>query len=213
MEGDLLCSGCLAGLPDVPERCYRCHRASIQGQTCTDCLRTSYLLNVQVGTNYEGYAKDLIWRLKLAGAQAAASVMASRLAPLLVSRSKSLQPNTHPLLIVPLPTATSRVRQRGYDQARLLARELSRQTGIHGLGLLARSGQAHQHGLSRQQRLTQMEQVFRVTRPQLVSEASIILVDDVVTTGASLEAAARALHQAGAAHISAVVFARPKTPH
>ncbi|HTB48574.1 MAG TPA: phosphoribosyltransferase family protein [Verrucomicrobiae bacterium] len=157
---------------------------------------------VQVGTIYEGAAKDLIWQLKLAGAQAAARTMATRLAPLVVSAPTDV-------LLIPVPTATSRVRQRGYDQAKLLARELARQTKLLYGDYLARHGQAHQHATSRQERLTQLIHAFRVKRPSLTRGAHIMLVDDVITTGATLEAAATTLRAAGAHRVEAIVFAQP----
>ncbi len=157
---------------------------------------------MRVGTAYVSVAKALIWQLKLAGAQVAARDMAIHLAPLI----KHIEPGA---VLVPVPTATSRARQRGYDQAKLLARELSRRTKFIYGDYLARHGQAHQHTRSRQERLTQITNAFRVKQQTLVSDAHIILVDDVVTTGATLEAAATVLRAAGARRVEAIAFAQP----
>lgn len=203
-EGHLLCTACTNRLAVIPERCYRCQEISKNSLTCVNCRQASQLYRVQVATAYSGSAKALIWQLKLAGARATARIMANRMAML-------VKDSTSGTVIMPVPTATSRVRQRGYDQAKLLARELARQTRLPYLDCLARHGQAHQHGLSRQQRLTQLASAFRVRRPQTVQAADVLLVDDVVTTGATLEAAAATLKTAGATQISAVVFARPQT--
>jgi ComF family protein len=129
--------------------------------------------------------------------------MAARLRPLL--------PTGRDVVIVPVPTATSRVRQRGYDQAKLLARALSRQARLPYLDCLARTGQAHQHGASRSQRLRQLTAAFRVRRQRAVRGSHIVLIDDVVTTGATLEAAAAVLHAAGATRVEAVVFCTAST--
>lgn len=153
-------------------------------------------------TIYASTAKNLLYRLKLAGTQAAASVIARSLQGLL----GEVDPDS---VIVPVPTATSRVRQRGYDQARLIARELSRLTGLPCYSVLARSGQLHQHGLSRRERLTQLTDAYRVIKPHIVQGRPIILIDDVMTTGATLEAAARVMAGAGALRAGAVVFAQP----
>jgi ComF family protein len=109
-------------------------------------------------------------------------------------------------LVVPVPTATGRVRRRGYDQARLLARDLSRRTGLPRIDCLARSGQTHQVGAGRERRLEQLRQAFRVRRAGAVCGRRILLVDDVVTTGASLESSARALLAAGAGRVEAITF-------
>lgn len=197
-EGRLLCADCASGLPAVPERCYSCQTPSPGWRTCPSCQPDSLLREVRTATVYDGHAKDLIWKLKLGGARAAGRIMAERLVPLT---------GLSDAIIVPVPTATRRVRQRGYDQAKLLASELSRLTGLANHDCLARQGQSHQHGLSRHQRLGRLAGSFRVVKPQLVEGRNVILVDDVVTTGATLEAAAEALTACGAAWIAATAFA------
>lgn len=201
-EGYLLCVACTDRLAVIPGRCYKCEKLSLDGLTCANCRPTSPLCQVQVATAYDGSAKALIWQLKLAGARAATRIMAGRMAIMVRCDAATT--------IIPAPTATGRVRQRGYDQAILLARELARQTRLPYLDCLARHGQTHQHGLSRQQRAAQLSAAFRVRRPKAVRGANILLVDDVVTTGATLEAAAATLKAAGAAQVNAIAFARPE---
>ncbi|MEK7594228.1 MAG: hypothetical protein AAB436_01155 [Patescibacteria group bacterium] len=167
IEGSLLCFGCSAALPSFPSRCYRCHKPSVDRLTCCGCL-SSGLARVAVATTYASTAKNLIWKLKLSGVQAAATTMAKSMAPLIAGLDT---------IIVPVPTATSRMRQRGYDQAKLLARELSRLTRLPYLDCLGRSGQMHQHGLSRAERLSQLRAAYRVKRPAMVDGANILLVD------------------------------------
>jgi ComF family protein len=157
------------------------------------------LNSIQAAVAYEGLAKKLVWRLKYGGAQAAAGIMARRMERLLKPEQGTV--------LVSIPTATSRVRQRGYNQARLLARELAKQARLPWMDCLARSGQAHQVGANREQRLQQLSRVFRVTQQRFVRGAHIILIDDVVTTGATLEAATKVLKQAGAAQVDAITFA------
>jgi ComF family protein len=111
-------------------------------------------------------------------------------------------------VLVHVPTATGRVRTRGYDQARLLAREISRASGLRRQRLLARSGQTHQMGSGRTERLRQLEGAFRPLRLSDIQGKHIVLVDDVLTTGTTLELAARVLMHAGAARVDALVFAQ-----
>lgn len=201
-EPHILCAPCAGLLSPATDRCYSCRQTSPDSLTCQACGLTSPLRRVAVVATYDGVAKQLIWSLKLSGVKQAAKVMAKSLAAL--TRDSNRRP-----VIVPVPTATGRVRQRGYDQAALLAREVSRQSRLPYRYCLARTGQSHQHGLPRQQRLTQLAGAFRVTKPAAVRQAHIILIDDVITTGATLEAAASALLAAGAERIEAIVFARP----
>jgi ComF family protein len=202
-EGDLVCASCVLLFPDLPERCYRCRRTSLGGLTCSSCRHTSQLRYVKAATDYEGFARDLIWRLKFAGARAAVEQIVRCMQPGL---SGLITPDA---LIVPVPTATSRVRQRGYDQAKLLARQLAARSRVPYTDCLARHGQSHQVGATREQRLHQLQRAFRVTRRRTVHKAHIILIDDVLTTGATLEAAAHALKLAGVRHVDAAVFAQP----
>jgi ComF family protein len=153
-----------------------------------------------VVAKYQGLAKDIIWKLKFVGAQSAAQDMAAAMAPL-------VDANSGPI-VVHVPTATSRVRARGYDQARLLARELAAHTKLHHACWLVRLDQKRQVGASRKERLEQLAGAFRLSRFADVAGAHILLVDDVLTTGATLEAAAAVLKQAGAKRVDAIVFAR-----
>jgi ComF family protein len=180
-EGVLLCGVCAAGVPAVPDRILP---------------PGSPLYRVRSVAPYTGKAKELVAMLKFSGAQSASRQIAVLMMPF-------APPGT---LIVPVPTATGRVRRRGYDQARLLARDLSRRTGLPRLDCLVRSGQTHQVGADRELRLEQLRQAFRVRRAGAVSGRNVLLIDDVVTTGASLESAARVLRAAGAAHVEAATF-------
>ncbi len=203
-EGRLLCAGCSRGLRPAPACCYRCRIPSVGSLTCPACLSATCLRQVAAATVYEELAKNLVWKLKFGRAMGAAREIAAQMVPL------ARHPGPGGLLIVPVPTATTRIRQRGYDQARLLARELARRVRQPYADVLARQNQAHQVGASRGQRLEQLAGAFRVTKPKLVRGASILLIDDVVTTGATLEAAATCLHLAGAGEITALVFAQPR---
>jgi ComF family protein len=199
-EGSLLCLTCQTGLKRVPERCYRCQKISDDSRTCQACRSHSQLQHVWVATAYEGAAKDLVWKLKFGGAQAAARQMVRCMV-----LPEQLTPDT---LIVHVPTATRRVRSRGYDQARLLAKELARQLHQPHLACLARLGQQQQVGASRRQRVTQLASAFQAKQLSALRQARILLVDDVITTGSTLEAAAATLKAAGAKQVDAIVFAQ-----
>lgn len=112
-------------------------------------------------------------------------------------------------LLLPMPLSSQRLQQRGYNQALLLANHLSASKTRTDL-LLRVVDTPAQHGLKRTQRLTALNQAFAVDplKVSTVKGAQLVLVDDVMTTGASLNTAARVLKAAGASHITGLVVAR-----
>ena len=170
------------------------------GRTCITCRRVSPLYAVRAATRYEGSIKEVIWHLKFERAQAGAIPLARLLVVRLRLPAEAI--------VMPVPTSTRRVRQRGYDQTVLIARSLARRTKLPYMQALTRLGKQQQHTASRVQRLTQLATAFQIMRPQMVQGKHIILIDDVITTGATLEAAARTLKAAGAKRVSAAVCAQ-----
>lgn len=112
-------------------------------------------------------------------------------------------------LVVPMPLTRARLRERGYNQAFELARHLAPHK-THAHTLLRSGDSTHQVGASREDRIAQVRDTFWVApeRALAVHGERIVLLDDVMTTGASLFEAARALRAAGATHITGMVLAR-----
>ena len=201
-EGSLLCAWCAPdACPALPDRCYLCLKLSPACRVCKTCRRKSQLRHVWVATAYGGAAKDLIAKLKFGRAKDAAEIIAD----FLDARLPHLEPNT---IITHIPASTSRARVRGYDQAQLIAKSLAGKRGLSHIKLLARYGQKRQLGASRQRRLAQLNGAFRPSNLDFIGKTPILLIDDVLTTGATLESAAKTLRQAGARVINATVFAQ-----
>jgi len=200
--GTLLCAWCA---PDafmaVPSRCFHCQAATADSAVCKKCHRQFRLRHAWIAAEYEGAAQQLIRCLKFERAPAAA-------APIARSLAETLPYFDEHVIFTHIPAATSRVRQRGYDQSQLIARELARITRRRHATLLRRHGQARQVGAKRSLRLQQLEGVFSPLRLNLVKGAQIVLIDDVVTTGATLGEAAKTLRQAGAKSVDAAIFAQ-----
>ena len=112
-------------------------------------------------------------------------------------------------LVVPMPLAPMRLRERGFNQALELARHLAPHK-THAHTLLRRGDSAHQVGASRHERLEHVRHAFWVSpeRVSAVRGQRVVLIDDVMTTGASMYEAARAFRGAGAVHITGLVLAR-----
>lgn len=200
-EGALLCSPCSLSLPGPRGTCFGCYADIPSGVVCPACLSQSGCSGMQAAVDYSAAAKQLLAHLKFLGNQSAARVMAD----CMLTLCNSLPPD---VLITHMPATTQHIRERGFDQAALLTRHLARSLAVERRTLLARVGQKHQLGADRQERLAQLQGALRLTRSSLVAGRSVLLIDDVLTTGSSLRAATAALLDAGAHRVDALVFAQ-----
>jgi len=154
-------------------------------------------LDVVTGTApYEGAARDLVAALKFGPRPALAGVAAAAMA-------RAAGVGGRGATLVPVPPAPRRLHRRGLDPADAIAASLSRRLDLPVACPLARSTGRRQVGRSRAERLATPPEVRCVEPPP----ARVLLVDDVVTTGATLAACARALRAEGASRVSAIVFA------
>ena len=114
-------------------------------------------------------------------------------------------------LIVPVPVHAGRARQRGYDQARLIAEVAARELDLPQAPILERQrATIAQFDLDRRQRATNVRGAFRLARHRSLAGRWIVLVDDVMTTGATLTECALVLMDAGAIGVSAITVARER---
>lgn len=204
LEGSALCLDCSTSeIIAFGGRCWRCGALSESGRTCPGCRRLGGPGFVWINTNYEGMAQDLVRLYKFGQARIAAQPMADLMAQNFL---RSHLPGDY--LIVPVPTATSRVRQRGFDHSSLLAKLLARKLRLDYYPALRRLGQTRQLGSKRDDRLTQLASSFVVKNPRQILGRDILLIDDVITTGGTLIEATKALRAAGAGRVDALVFAK-----
>ncbi len=203
-EGASLCKTCAARhVAPFGERCWRCQALNPNGRTCIHCRSFSGPRHVWIVTNYETAAAELVRAFKFGQLRVAGESLARLMIETLNGFS---YPDDY--LIVPVPTATSRARRRGFDQGQLLARQIARRLNRPSLPALARLGQSRQVGATRAERLTQSAGAYRLRLPRDVAGRSILLVDDVLTTGATLREATRTLRAGGARRVDALLFAK-----
>jgi ComF family protein len=134
-----------------------------------------------------------------------------RLAELLGATAKQM-PFNHCTRIIPVPLHPDRERTRGFNQAETIGRELSRRIGLPlDQKTLLRTSHTERHraGMDGRARRETVERVFGVRYPHLIVDESILLVDDVFTTGATASSCARALVEAGAKEVFVLTIARP----
>ena len=145
--------------------------------------------------------KDLIYQVKLGRDRLLARQLGQYMAELLPYLSDDV-------LVCPVPTAATRVRRRGFDQAELLARAVARVKSLPYRPCLVRQGNFDQIGKRRSERFKQMQSSFAVRPGVDLAGRTFLLVDDVLTTGATLEAAATTLRASGTRHVDTLVVAR-----
>lgn len=204
-----LCRPCADALPWNRWACQRCALplpASEAGATCGACLRRPPPLHACRAAFVYGFPLDrLLPRAKfhddLAAARHLGGWMAAALAPCLANGAP-------PDAVIPVPLHRGRLRRRGYDQARELARPLAARLGLPLDDLLRRvQATGPQSRLDAAGRRRNLRGAFAV-RTGADLPAHVALVDDVMTTGATLHAAALALRRAGVARVEAWVCAR-----
>jgi len=200
-EGLIVCEACLPAIcPAVPSRCYICHASTIDFAVCAKCRPSSKLRRVYVRSELSGTPKQLVHGLKYSNVQSVAVIMANFMTQILPESSSSL--------IVPVPTATSRLRRRGYDHTELIAASISRVIGVVKVSALVRLSQTSQVGSRRSLRVSQLKDAYRIARTGSLVDAHVLLIDDVITTGATLESAAACLKDEGVKTVDAIVFAQ-----
>lgn len=208
-EGSALCVACAtSGIVLYGQHCWLCNRASPGGRTCPKCRTGGSPRFVWITTNYDGTARDLIKVYKFGHQRAAARSLSQLMVETLHDFNNPAELAKLNYLVVPVPTATSRIRQRGFDHSALLARTVGRQLGAECANGLGRLGQTRQLGAKRSDRLSQPKGNYSVRLPQAIKGRNILLIDDVVTTGATLKAVTKVLRAAGAKRVDALVFAK-----
>ena len=202
-----LCADCIATLEALGPACPRCAEPTGEhAVVCRRCVRTPLPLDASVAPwRFGGALASSIRRLKFTGASHIARTLAPLWAPVLAAAVAETDG-----VVVPIPLHWRRRFRRGYDHAWLLAIHACAAAGLAGpLPALRRvRATPAQSTLSAARRAANGRGAFAVRRPAQLAGRSVILVDDVVTTGATLAAAAAALRDAGAGRITAIVLAR-----
>lgn len=186
-----------------PPLCQRCGRPITSGSICGHCRRHPPLVDGlrSVAPHRQPLSKA-IHALKYEGVRVLAAPLGTFMAEYAIDLGLAAD------VLVPVPLHRSRERQRGYNQSRLLALEISARVGWPVVDALTRlRNTPAQVGLSRAQRLDNVRGAFCAT-DATVSGRRVLLIDDVCTTGATLGACAEALRRAGAHSVWALTLAR-----
>lgn len=206
---DRFCADCFAQLQFLgPPQCACCglplpSDAGPEAR-CGECLGTAPAFDrARAPLAYGGPARQVVLALKHGRRLHLARLMARSM----LRVAGDLPPDA---VVVPVPSHRWRLWRRGFNQAAEIARALARQAGRDlAVDALVRVKPTRStRGLTRKQRQRNVEGAFRVARPQQVAGRHVVLIDDVMTTGATVAACARRLHRAGARQVEVLTYAR-----
>ena len=161
-----------------------------------------------MATDYEGLAAELVKAYKFGHTRSVGLELANLMLETLELFCTQEELARLNYLIVPVPTATSRVRERSFDHAALLAANLAKRLNLPSTSAVRRLDQHRQVGAKRAERLKQGADSYRIFRPERIKGRNILVIDDVITTGATLKTVTQVLRKAGAKRVDALVFAK-----
>ena len=204
--GCFLCSECLGKLPRLlPPFCPKCGKPQASGIVCPDCRRRQAEIDgIRSPFRFDGLIREAVHQLKYQNLRAIAPFLAELLADYL-----ELSPLPGEVLVC-VPLHPRRLRERGYNQSSLLARELGRRIDllvIEDCLIRVKQAQPQVRAVNVEERRRNVADAF-MCRDERVSGKQIILIDDVCTSGATLESCAVALKSKGATSVWGLTLAR-----
>lgn len=205
-EGSLICPSCRQKLPTIePPLCPQCGVPQPGGILCPACINHKHAIDgIRSPFRFEGIIRQAIHQLKYKNLRASAEPLAEILWSYLSDNPISGE------VLVPVPLHGKRLRERGYNQSELLAREMGKINGLPVVtGCLTRSRHAspQARAASSSQRQENVAGAFSCRNGSL-KDKRVILIDDVATSGATLEACAAVLKTGGAAAVWGLTLAR-----
>jgi ComF family protein len=204
-EGSLVCPICRGKLPIItPPICHRCGIPQLDGELCSACLSHKHDIDgIRSPFRFEGVIRQAIHQFKYNNLRYAAGPLAELLGNYLTANPIPGE------VLVPVPLHSKRLRERGYNQSQLLAREMGKLVGLPVMtDWITRQRQAapQTRVTSVSQRRSNVTNAF--TCHGNLKDKKVILIDDVATSGATLDACAAALKSADTASVWGLTIAR-----
>jgi ComF family protein len=178
-----------------------------EGHLCAPCLKQRWYFEIhRTCALYEGALKEAIHRFKYGGVFPLVSVFGDLLQPAFQNLTRDYPVD----VMVPVPLHIRRLRERGFNQTLLLVKELNKRTGIpyEERALKKIKDTPVQITLKKRERRKNLTGAFQVKDQQAIKGKTVVLVDDVYTTGATVNECSRALLKAGAERVAVLTVAR-----
>ena len=204
-EGTWLCQNCKGEiLPVQMQVCPKCNKMSQSGKYCLRCGKDSALKGIVVSLYFEeGATKELIHNFKYNSIKELTPFLGEKMVQVLRDNPTKID------IITFVPVHVMRMASRGYNQAELLAEYVSQKIEIKIEKLLTKTRNTkRQVGLKRQQRKNNLSGAFKANQNVDISNKKILIIDDVTTTGQTLEECAKVLKNAGAKEVWGLVISR-----
>ena len=205
-EGEFICDSCRRALPRiVPPLCPRCGRPQTSGILCSSCVGWQAKINgIRSPFRFDGVIRQAIHQLKYRNLRALARPLAGLLQDYLAANPLPVE------VLVPVPLHQKRLRERGYNQSRQLARELGKLVNLPVVDdclIRHRLASPQTRAATVEERRRNVADAFSC-RDGRLGDKRVLLLDDVSTSGATLDAGATVLKSAGAASVWGLVVAR-----
>lgn len=199
-QDSVICRRCGSALHPIKEpRCFKCGKPVAEGEEyCSDCRKTKHYYDRGRGIFvYDEKMRQSLVRYKYYGCREYGDFYSRAMCRYAAKELKIWAPD----LIVPVPVHKAKERRRGFNQSSYLAQRISRETGIPADLTLVKKVQKtkSQKKLTARQRQENLKKAFQVQRP--VKAKTILIVDDVYTTGSTMDAMSRCLREKGAEKI------------
>ena len=203
-EGEIICEMCRRRLLRIsPPFCPKCGKPLLREGICGECYRERAFDGMRSALFFAGLIREAVHQFKYQGIKALADPLGDMLTECFLRYAIPAD------VVVPVPLHPKKLRERGYNQAGLLGRRMARNLGLpfDDRTLIKARETPPQVGLSREERLRNVKGAF-ACRDGALAGRRVVLVDDVITTGATAESCAEALRRGGASSVWIFSLAR-----
>lgn len=200
-----ICEDCYKALPLITgETCIHCGGKIMgMGLSCLECKNKQFAIDRNYAVmEYRGDIRHAMSSFKEGGKK----YFGYAFARLLEDKFKGIDEQVD--LIVPVPIGSGRLKTRGYNQSEILCKELISTGKVRTDILLRPNDTLHQTGLDRKHRIANLKGVFKVSDKKLIEGKCILVVDDIYTTGSTLNECATTLKRAGARRVIGLTLCR-----
>lgn len=210
-NGEYICTDCFATISfDIEKICTVCNKSSLDGKTHPVCVGKYTLDGTLSSVAYKGIIRKLLYQLKY---QPYLTDLIPDLAELMYEALIQNEIFVHLIkekpILIPIPLSPKRLKKRGYNQAELLTKQLGKRFDLKVFNILKRVKDTKpQYGLKREERLVNIKDAFDISSKISQMGKIAIIVDDVLTTGSTLNEAAKILKKNGFKEVWGVALAK-----